>query len=171
MLRDYIMSAAIFSLFSFAWFGWAQETLPTQWRWPVALASGSALLLATYSGYLSYQHWHSASVLATEANYQWYLIFVISEFILAGSGALLLLKKHQSPYVAPWISLIVGSHFIALQFIFHDPSLYLLAALMISVSLGGLFRQIHARSALVGVSNGVILLGFALFNFGRFFWH
>ncbi len=63
MLRDYLMSAAIFSLFSFVWFGWAQETLAQKWRWPVAIASGIAFLIACYSGYLSYHHWHQASAL------------------------------------------------------------------------------------------------------------
>ncbi|MFD0896494.1 DUF4175 domain-containing protein [Loigolactobacillus binensis] len=171
MLRDHLMSAAIFGLFSFVWFGWAQETLPDQWRWPVAIASVIGALLAAFSGYLSYQHWHSATALTAQTNYRWYLIFVLGEFILAGGGAAILLKTQQSIYVAPWISLVVGSHFIALQFIFHDPSLYWLAALMIIVSLLGLFWPTPAKSALVGVNNGIILLAFSLFNLGRFLWY
>ncbi|MFD1318359.1 hypothetical protein [Loigolactobacillus zhaoyuanensis] len=168
MLRDYLMSAAIFSLFSFIWFGWAQETLTGKWRLPVAIISVLAALTAGYCGYLSYRYWHSATMLMTQSNYRWYLIFVVIEFILAGGGALLLYKRQRSANIAPWISLVIGSHFIVLEFIFRDPSLYILAGLMISISLYTLLHRMPAKSVLVGVSNGVILLSFAIYNLSRF---
>ncbi|WP_252902816.1 hypothetical protein [Paucilactobacillus hokkaidonensis] len=71
-----------------------------------------------------------------------------------------------------WISLIVGSHFIALQFVFHDPTLYLLAILMIIVSILAIpITQKFGvpQSLFVGGANGTVLLGFAAFNFIRFF--
>ncbi len=90
------------------------------------------------------------------------------ELILAGGGAFLLSKKQQSANIAPWISLVVGSHFIALQFVFRDPSFYILAALMIGISIYTLCRRMAAKSALVGVGNGIILLSFAIYNLSRF---
>ncbi|KIS04280.1 hypothetical protein [Paucilactobacillus wasatchensis] len=171
-LRDYIMSAAIFSFFSFVWFGWAQaEIVQLKHHLWLGICAAIAAISSIVAGVLSYQNFHTASALAKFNSFTWYLIVFYTEFILGLIGALLLIKFKQSPAVPAWISLLVGIHFIALQFVFHDPSLYLLAILMLVVSalaipINHKFKV--AQSTLVGTSNGVILLIFAIFNYSRF---
>lgn len=173
-LRDYIMSAAIFGFFSFVWFGWAQADIVTvKSHVLLGICGGIAVLLSILGGYLSYRDYQTLpSALNESTSFRWYLIIFVAEFLLALIGALLLLKFHHDEAMITWISFIVGSHFIALQFVFRDPSLYLLAALMIIISLLAIIitpKFNIPQSSFVGISDGVLLLAFSGFNFIRFF--
>ncbi|CAG9623085.1 hypothetical protein [Sutcliffiella rhizosphaerae] len=170
-IRDYAMYTAIFGFFSFSWFGWAQENPKKSWRLYIGIASGVALLISLVGIYLSVTHWNSATALSDPGVFRNYLIFVVIEFLLAGIGAAGLLKTKRQDYVAPWIAFIVGIHFIWLKDIFQDASLYILAILLIGVSVGSLFiaKKLHvANSAITGIGSGIVLFGFAMYGLIRF---
>lgn len=171
-IRDYAMYASIFGMFSFVWFGWAQERPRNQWRVYLGIASGIALLVCLFGVYLSIKNWGEASTLKEGTSYTTYLITVCIEFALAGLGAFLLIRKKRNDFVAPWIAFIVGIHFIGLVGVFDDPSLYILSALMVAVSIIAIYlapKLQVARSAITGIGSGTILFGFAILGLIRFF--
>lgn len=170
-IRDYAMYISIFGMFSFCWFGWAQENPRPNWRIFLGIASGVALLLCLIGVYLSVTNWHAASVLSENTKFNTYLITVYIEFIIAGIGAVVLIKRKLSNYVAPWVAFIVGIHFIGLKSVFNDSSLYILAGLLVAISILSLFispRLKVANSAVTGIGAGIVLFAFALLGLIRF---
>jgi hypothetical protein len=95
----------------------------------------------------------------------------LSEFVLGGAGAFVLIRKKLKAYVAPWIAFIVGIHFISLKSVFDDPSLWLLAALMVAVSIIAVRvapKLQVANSAITGIGAGTVLFGYAILGLIRF---
>lgn len=170
-VRDYTMYTSIFGMFSFCWFGWAQENPRSSWRKYLGIAAGIALLVCLIGVYLSVKNWDAPSALNDKNSFSTYLISVYIEFFLAGVGALVLLKWKYNDYIAPWIAFIVGIHFIGLESVFNDSSLYLLAALLVLVSIASLFisRKLKvANSAITGIGAGTVLLAYALLGLIRY---
>ena len=171
-IRDYAMYASVFGIFSFVWFGWAQEKPPKPWRKFLGLAAGVALLVCLFGVYLSVMNWNAPSALTDPSALRQYLFSVYIEIALAGAGAFILIKSNRSAFVPLWIVFIVGVHFIGLKAVFDDPALYLLAALLVAVSLLSFFvaRRLQvAISAITGIGAGTVLLGFAVLGLVRFY--
>lgn len=171
-IRDHTMYAAIFGIFAFAWFGWAQENPHPEWRWWLAAMSAVSLGFAVWGGILSVYHWHDASALNQQSNFKWYLIFFYAELLLALVGALLLMYFKANDWVAIWISAVVAIHFIALAFVFQDKALFLLAAAMLLVTIAAYPVAVYfqvANSAITGIGNGSLLAIFALRGLILFF--
>ncbi|WP_314586709.1 hypothetical protein [Paenibacillus terrigena] len=171
-VRDYVMYAAIFGMFSFSWFGWAQERPQASWRIYIGIASGIALLVCLFGVYLSVTHWYAPSALNDKTAFGNYLISVYVEFFLAAVGAVALIRWKRKDYVAPWIAFIVGIHFIGLKSVFDDPSLYVLAALLVIVSVVSVFlapKLKVANSAITGIGSGTVLFAFAVLGLIRYF--
>ncbi|MBD2867081.1 hypothetical protein [Paenibacillus arenilitoris] len=171
-IRDYAMYASIFGMFSFCWFGWAQENPRASWRVYIGIASGVALIVCLLGVYLSVTNWDAPSALNETSAFRRYLISVYVELFLAGAGAFVFIKRKRKHYVAPWIAFIVGIHFIGLKSVFDDPVLYLLAALLVAVSIIAVFvspRLKVASSAITGIGAGTVLFGFALLGLLRYF--
>ncbi|MCR8643774.1 hypothetical protein NV379_14050 [Paenibacillus sp. N1-5-1-14] len=170
-IRDYVMYASVFGMFSFSWFGWAQENPRASWRKYIGIASGIALLVCLYGVYLSVTNWHAPSALNDTAAFKSYLISVYAEFAIGGIGAIVLLRKKKQQFVAPWIAFIVGIHFIGLKSVFDDASLYLLAGLLVAVSVIALLTSRKLKvgySAITGIGAGTVLFGFALLGLIRY---
>lgn len=170
-IRDYTMYTAIFGLFSFIWFGWAQENPRKSWRKYIGIASVIALLVSFLGIYLSILNWKEPSALSNIKAFNSYLIFVWIEIILCGFGAFLFIRFKRSDYVAPWIAFIVGIHFFGLKSVFNDFSLYILGALLIGIAIISLFvsRKLNvANSAITGIGAGIILFCFAILGLIRF---
>lgn len=170
-VRDYTMYAAIFGMFSFSWFGWAQERPKANWRIYIGIASVLSLLVCLLGVYLSIKNWNEPSVLSDDTSFTIYLITVYIEFIVAGVGAFLLIRKKAKEYIAPWIAFIVGIHFIGLVSVFEDPSLYVLAGLLIAVSVLAVFvapKLQVASSAITGIGSGTVLFAFAILGLIRY---
>ncbi|TYP74124.1 hypothetical protein [Paenibacillus methanolicus] len=158
-------------MFSFCWFGWAQEKPRANWRLYMGIASGIALLVCLLGVYLSIQSWNEPSVLSDNASFTSYVFTVNIEFLLAGIGAFILIRKKEKEYVAPWIAFIVGIHFISLASVFDDPSLYVLAALLVAISIVAIFiapKLQVATSAITGIGTGTVLFGFAILGLIRY---
>jgi hypothetical protein len=170
-VRDYAMYASIFGMFSFSWFGWAQEKPRSSWRKYIGIASGISLLVCLIGVYLSVTNWDAPSVLNDKTSFNNYLISVYIELFLAGAGASILMKCKYNDYIAPWIAFIVGIHFIGLKNVFDDFSLYLLAALLVAVSIASLFiskKLKVANSAITGIGAGTVLFAFAILGLIRY---
>ncbi len=164
-VRDVAVTAAIFGVAAFAWFGWAQEAPPARWRVPLAAGSGLGLVLAVIGGLLTWQHWGPESALAAAGAGRTFGIVCGIEFGLAGLGAGLLGVAARPQWIATWIAFVVGIHFIPLAFIFGDPGQLGLAALMVIAA--GLSVVVHRRtavtaSAVVGLGSGTALLVYAV---------
>ncbi len=170
-IRDYVMYSAIFGMFSFVWFGWSQENPRKNWRKYIGVASGIALLVCLIGVYLSVTHWDAATTLSEKDTYKNYLIVFYTEFFIAGLGAFLLIRSKKKDYVAPWIAFIVGVHFFWLVNIFKDPSLYILAVLMIAIAVLSpwLSKKMGvANSAITGIGSGTSLFCFAILGLIRY---
>ncbi|MCU6792555.1 hypothetical protein OB236_10500 [Paenibacillus sp. WQ 127069] len=170
-VRDYAMYASVFGMFSFIWFGWAQESPRPSWRLYIGIASGIALLVCLMGVYLSVTNWEAPSVLMEASAFRDYLISFYAEFVLAGAGAFVLIRSKRKAYIAPWIAFIVGIHFISMKYVFDDPSLWILAALMVAVSIVAVFvspKLQVANSAITGIGAGTVLFGYALLGLIRF---
>ncbi|RKN85946.1 hypothetical protein [Paenibacillus ginsengarvi] len=171
-LRDYAMYAAVFGLFSMSWFGWAQEKPRESWRLYLGIASGLALLVCLTGVYLSITNWSAPSALNDDRAFRAYLIAFYTEIVLAGGGSYLLYRAKKKDFTAPWITFIVGLHFISLKSVFEDSGLYVLAALMVAVAAVSVYvarRLGVAPSAITGIGSGASLFVFALLGLLRFF--
>lgn len=171
-IRDYAMYASVFGMFSFAWFGWAQEKPLRSWRLYLGLASGVALLVCLLGVYLSITNWNEASALNEVDSFRSYLITFYAEFIVAGAAAFILIRRKLGDYVAPMVALVVGLHFIALAPVFGDDNLYVLAALLTAVAIVSTFvapKLGVARSAIAGIGSGTVLFAFAVLGLIRYF--
>ena len=166
------MYAAIFGWFSFCWFGWAQENPRKSWRVYLGIGSGLGLLVGLFGIYLSVTNWSAATALSETGAFRNYLIFFYIEVALAGIGGILLIRFKRTNWVAPWVALVVGVHFIWLKDVFQDAALYVLAALLIAIALVSLplSRRLGvANSAVTGALSGLTLLAFAVVGLIRFF--
>jgi hypothetical protein len=111
--------ASVFGMFSFIWFGWAQESPKPSWRLYIGIASGIALLVCLMGVYLSVTNWDAPSVLMETSAFRDYLISFYAEFVLAGAGAFVLIRTKRKA----WIAFIISIHFISMKYVFDDPSL------------------------------------------------
>jgi hypothetical protein len=164
-VRDIAVTAAVFGVAAFVWFGWAQEAPPARWRVPLAAGSGLGLVLAVIGVLLTWQHWGPESALAAGEARRTFGIVCGIEFGLAGLGAGLLGAWKRPQWIATWIAFVVGIHFIPLAFIFDDPAQLGLAALIVTAA--GLSVVVHRRtaitaSAVVGLGSGAALLVYAV---------
>jgi len=170
-IRDFAMYASVFGLFGMSWFGWAQERPRESWRLPLGIASGVCLIVCLVGVYYSFANWDAPSALNEKGAFGAYLAAFYAEFAIGGIGAYFLIRSKRKDYVAPWIALVVGLHFISLKSVFDDAALYLLAGLLVLVALASPAiarkRQV-ASSAITGIGAGTVLFGFAVLGLIRF---
>lgn len=170
-IRDYAMYAAIFGMFSLAWFGWAQENPRKHWAKYIGAASGLALVVCLIGVYLSVTNWDESTALSEIGAFTNYLIVFYAEFLIGGFVAFFLIRNNKKDYVAPWIAFIVGVHFFFLVNVFQDPSLYILATVLIAIAVlspVGARKMKVATSAITGIGSGIALFCFAVLGLIRF---
>ncbi len=163
--RDAAVIAAIFGLAAMAWFGWAQEAPPRRWRIPLAVGGVAGVLVAVLGVVLAIRHWGPETALATADARRTFGIICGIEFGLAGLGAAVLGITKRSEWIACWIALVVGAHFVPLAFLFNDPGLVVLAVVMVvGAVLPVVLRSRSAitPSAVTGLVSGLALLVFAI---------
>lgn len=165
--RDNAMTALILGFFASSWFGWAQERPPAAWR---PLLIGGALLsvaVAVVGAVLAWRNWSGGSALSEPGAMRHYAIIVGVEFGVAAAGAAGIAAWGRSEYIAPWICLVVGAHFVPMAPALENPSLIVLGVLMVAIAVAAVAvsrRTGLAPSALTGVGAGVALLGFAVWG-------
>jgi len=169
-LQDYATMTAFFGFFSMAWFGWSQENPPKSWRKYIGILTGIALLIFLGGIYLSYDNWGEGSALDENTAMNYYFIFLVLEFVIAGIGAFILFRRGMRNYAAPWVCFIVGVHFFGLRYVFDDFSLHLLGLLLVIISVAAIYTAKNSKftmSTITGISAGMVLMAFALFNVFR----
>ena len=165
-LRDYAMYAVIFGIFGFSWFGWAQESPPESWRIFLGIASSLSFVVACVGGVIALKHRDKASALGTDKkNYLRFRNIVIPEVLLSFIGGVLLMFTNKTEYVAPYISFIVGVHFLPLVSLFRDRGLFILALLVIFSSVISVFISDQLQltpTTIAATASGASLFLFAL---------
>ena len=170
--RDYAMYAAVFGLFGFSWFGWAQASPPEDWRIALGTMSAISFLIACAGGFLAAKRWKDASALNKPGAYRTFGVIVAIECTLSLIGALSLLALHLPDYVAPYISFIVAIHFIPLGPLFQNRALYLLAALVAVTSVTAVCTASYVgltATTIATTGSGIWLLLFAFTSLVVFF--
>ena len=92
------------------------------------------------------------------------------EFAGAAAGAALMSLLGQPELVPVWICGVVGLHFFFLAPVLDDPSLVLLAILLLAVAAGALVAELAtdiAASTVTGVGAGSLLTVFAVLALSR----
>lgn len=166
MIRDTLVTAAIFGFFASAWFGWAQEKPPAGWRAWLTVGSVLGLIVAAVSGILAWVNWGSATMFDRDTSivFGW---IVLAEVAIAGLGVWILSRRDRGELASPWVAFVVGAHFLPLAGLIEMPLLYVVAgALMVLAPLSVLIaRKLDiAVSAVAGVAAGSTLLLFALIS-------
>jgi len=162
--QDLAVTAAIFGVAAFVWFGWAQEAPPARWRLPLGLGSALGLLLAVVGALLAWQNWGLGTVFADPQVRRAFGIVCGVEFGSAGLGAAALALTKRAKWTASWIAFVVGAHFVPLAPILGDPGLIVLAVLVVLAA--GLSVLLHRRtgiapSAVAGLGAGIALVIFS----------
>ena len=164
-IRDYLVTAAVFGMFSFSWFGWAQDKPPKSWVLPLGIASALGFIIAGIGGYLASQNWDAASTLNSDSDYRTFGIVVAVEILSMIIGSVVLRLKRLQHFIPTWISFVVAVHFLPLVFIFQDVWFYLLTVLTLGASLLPLrlSKKLNISLAtLTGVFMGSVILLFAI---------
>jgi hypothetical protein len=164
-VRDNAMTALILGFFASSWFGWAQERPPAAWRTPLIVGALLSIVVAVAGAVLAWRNWSAAgSALSEPGAMRRYGIIVGVEFGVAAAGAAGIAVWGRSEYIAPWICLVVGVHFVPMAPVLKSPSLIALGILMVAIAVAAVVvsrRTELAPSALTGVGAGVALLGYA----------
>ncbi|SDD58606.1 hypothetical protein [Auraticoccus monumenti] len=159
--RDLFVVAALFGAFGFAWSGWGQEDPPRRWRPWLGVLSVLSLLLAVAGGVLSWSAWSSPTSVDGPAAGWFFGAVVGAELLLGLLGSLVLHRRGRPERIAPWISLVVGVHFLPLVALFDNWTLLLPAAvLVVSALLAVRAHRLRGRrpSAVTGLLNAPALL-------------
>jgi hypothetical protein len=165
--RDNAVTAAILGFFASSWFGWAQDRPPASWRSPLIVGAVLSLGLAALGAFLAWRHWSTGSALGEAGAMRRYGIIVGVEFGIAAAGAAGIAAWGNAQYIAPWIGLVVGVHFLPMAPVLRNPSLIALGVLLVAVAVAAVLisrRTDLAPSALTGVGAGISLLGFAIWS-------
>ncbi len=165
LLRDLAVMTLVFGVAALCWFGWGYEDPPKGWRSALITGSVASLIMVIVGGLLTWQLVGAGSVFEDPSTRRAFGIVCGIEFGLCGLGAAVLAVTKRALFIAPWILLVVGAHFVPLAAIFRDPGLNLLALLLVAGSV--LALVLHRRrgitpSASTALAGGGPLLIFAV---------
>lgn len=160
---DHAFTIGWFGLMTMVWLGWAQEDPPGPWRWRLGVGSALGLVLAGVFGYAVAHRWGDGSAL--DGRFHWFGLLVLAEVVAAGVGCFVLWRRGQGRWMAWWVAVVVGAHFVPLAFLLDDWALLVLALVQLAV-LAALVPRLKAgagtTSRLVGPVMGMTFLAFAL---------
>ncbi|MBB5868365.1 hypothetical protein F4553_001744 [Allocatelliglobosispora scoriae] len=161
--RDLGITALVEGFFASAWFGWGGGDAPAHWQTPLIAGSIAAVALAVVGAIVGFSSPAATGVARDRAASRRYGIITGVEFTVAGIGAAILGTTGQAEFIAPWICLVVGLHFLPLAAVLRDRLLIPLGLLLCCVAVAGtavgLFGTI-AADAVTGAGAGVLLLTF-----------
>lgn len=163
-VRDAAATAAIFGFFASAWFGWAQERPPAQWR--AALIAGSivSLVTALAGGIVTWRRWGEGTAFDAETSRAFGIVVGI-EFALAAAGVIVLAIRRRLSFSSAWVAFVVGVHLFPVATLLQFPLLYVVAAAVTAIALAAIpvaRSRSLAVSAVTGLLTGTVLLTAAL---------
>jgi hypothetical protein len=163
-LRDAAATAAIFGFFASAWFGWAQERPPPEWRGLLIAGSVASLVTAAAGALLTWRFWDDGSAFDADTSRAFGIVVGV-EVVACAAGAIVLAVRRRSDLTAAWIALVVGLHLFPVAALLGYGLLHVVAAAVTAVALVAIpvarSRSV-AVSAVTGLATGTVLLTAAL---------
>src|SRR5262245_37843045 len=152
------------AFFALAWFSWGQER-PPGWE-SIVLTVGAILAVLVMVGgvVMARRARHEPSPLAAPGAGRRYGIIVGTEFASIGAGAAILGATGQAEFIAAWVCLVVGVHFVPLDRVFPGIGLVALGAAVVCVAVAAFIVGATTStlpSTVTGLGAGACLLAHA----------
>jgi hypothetical protein len=158
------VTALILGVAAMMWFGWGQAQPPDGWALPLTIGTFVAIAVAGGGGSIAARFRGGPTAMADRRVRRGYGITVGVEVAACGLGAAGLELAGRSAYIAPWILLVVGVHFVPLGRLFGSSHLVLaglaLAAIAIAGAVTGVVSDV-APSAVTGAFGGLVCVACA----------
>ncbi|MGI8576383.1 MAG: hypothetical protein ACR2KG_00365 [Nocardioidaceae bacterium] len=133
--RTQANAAIIEGFFGLMWFGWGQEG-PPAWAWIVLIVGAVLAVLVRIGGIMTVRRTRGEpSPLSGPGARKRYKIIVATEVGLCGLGAAILGATGHCEFIAAWVCLVVGVHFLPLARVFPQIGMMGLAVAVSVVSL------------------------------------
>ena len=168
--RDLAVTALILAIAAVMWFGWGQAQPPSGWALPLNIGTFTAIAVAVGAGSVVARFHRGATAMADPRVRRMYGITVGVEVAACGLGAAGLGLAGRSAYIAPWILLVVGVHFVPLGRLFRTFDLvwaaFALSSAVIAAAVTGVVSDV-APSAVTGAFGGLVCIACAAVCLGR----
>ena len=159
------VTAIVDGFFAAMWFGWGQAEAPSWLVVPLLVGVGLGVLTLVLGVVMTARTTGWLDALTEPDLRRRYNVVVGTEFGLIVVGAILLGLVGLAAWVAVWVCLVVGLHFIPLATVLQNPSLRPLGALVVCVAVVALvvgLATTAAPSTITGVGAGLCLLVFGI---------
>jgi hypothetical protein len=163
--RDHAVTALIFGVAAFAWFGWGQAQPPAGWTIPLSVGSAAGAVVAVLAGIRLSRLRSGPSAMEDPRVRRGYFRTVGAEVVAIAVGCVVLTATGQALYIAAWVLLVVGVHFIPLGRVFRDVSLAYSGAALIAVAIAAAIAGAATGvtpSTVAGAGGGIVLFAFAV---------
>src|SRR5215469_6484798 len=120
---DRAVTALILGFAAMMWFGWGQAEPPGSWRIGLTVGTFASIAVAGAGGARAFALRGSGLAMADPLVRRRYWLVVGPEFAACGIGAGILAATGHPAYIAPWILLVVGIHFLPLARVFSTSEL------------------------------------------------
>jgi hypothetical protein len=158
------VTGLILGIAAMMWFGWGQAQPPSGWSLPLNIGTFAAIAVAVGAGSVVARFRRGATAMADPRVRRGYGITVGVEVAACGLGAAGLALAGRSAYIAPWILLVVGVHFVPLGRLFESVDLlwagFALSVVAIAGTVTGVISDV-APSAVTGAFGGLVCIACA----------
>lgn len=165
--RDLAVNGLILGFAGAVWLSWGQDGAPAGWAVPLTVCSAVGIVVAIAGAIRTWQHRHGESAMSQVQGRRTYRRVVILESLVIAGGATALGVTGHYPYIAPWVLLVVGLHFVPLGRLFRIQSLVVLGVLTVVVSVAaaieGLLGTVSPTTIAGGVG-GMLLIMFGAWS-------
>lgn len=159
--RDLSVTALILAFAAMMWFGWGQAHPPARWGLPLTVGLFAAIAVEGFAACIAARFHRGATAMWDRRVRGRYRITVAAEVAAIAAGAVGLALAGLSAFLAPWILLVVGVHFIPLGRLLGAMDLLwaglLLSAVAIAAAVTGAVSAV-APSAVTGGFGGLVLV-------------
>lgn len=158
--RDAAATALVLGFAGAVWGAWGQANPPAGWSLPLTIGSVLGLLLALVAGIRTVQRRTGDSAMWDRRGRRTYYRTVGVEVALILLGVLGLGIAGHPDYLAAWILLVVGVHFIPLGRLFRDTVLIVAGALLSGVAGAAVVVGVtgHAAPSAVAGAGGLLVM-------------
>jgi len=168
---DLAITALVLSVAAMAWFGWGQAQPPSGWSPALTAGSIISIAVALLSGAVSWRRRrHEEASMHDPAVRRAYWRIVGTEVATCLLGVVVLGVAGQTGFLAAWILLVVGVHFLPLGRVFRITELYaagiVVSVIAVAAAITGAATSV-APSTVAGAGGGLVCLIAALFCLRR----
>jgi Co/Zn/Cd efflux system component len=155
------LAALIEGVFAALWFTWGQGSAPSRLARPIFIASVVSLLVAAAGLVMIVRSRREATALEDDEARHRYNVIVGLELGALVAGAALFGVLGLTRWIAAWVCLVVGAHFIPLANVFRGLHLVLTGSVIIAVGAATVvvgWTTSEAPSTIAGLGTGTCLL-------------